>query len=170
MITMRAFFLVACVILGVSSSVQAQEKRPKATLLYYNDPSQYYDYHYGPELINIPEMRAGSVGMMPPGCTFSFYRTYQERWGVPQAQQAFVLVNVRCPCGTVRQLSFKISDIEKRFAKCKEGDILVFEGKFQVVRGRSAEPGGTGVFVVVGADNNSSLSPARNGLDVPKQK
>ena len=158
---MKPIYLAFCVILAAPLSAQAQERRPKTTLLHYSNPSQYFDYIYGPELINIPAMRVGSVGMMPPGCTFSFYNTYQERWGVPQVQQTYVVVNVGCPCGNVRQLLVKISDTDKRFAKCKEGDVLVFDGKFRVVRGRNVEPGGAGRFVVVGADNNAAVFPVK---------
>jgi hypothetical protein len=64
----------------------------------------------------------------------------------------------------------RIPDTDKRFAKCKEGDGLVFEGKFRVVRGRNVEPGGTGVFVVVGADNNSAVFPAKDRPVLPGRK
>src|SRR4051812_46441609 len=119
---MRTICFVICVILAAPLSAQAQEKRPKVTLLYYDHPAQNYYYYYSPELINVPEMRAGSVGMMPPGCRYSFHGIYQKRWGFPQVQQRYLVVYVGCPCGNGRNVLFKVSDTDQRFAKCNEGD------------------------------------------------
>jgi len=157
---MKTIYFAICVILVAPVLAQAQEKRPKTTLLHYSNPSQHYDYYYGPELISIPEMRAGSVGMMPPGCRYSFHRTIQRRWGVPQNQETFVAVNVACPCGTMRQLYLKLSDNDKRFAKCEEGDQLTFDGKFRVVANWNVHPGQP-TYSVQAADNNASIFPAK---------
>ena len=157
---MRTICFVFCVILAAPLSAEAQDRKPKTTLLHFSNPSQYFDYIYGPDLLNIPELRAGSVGLMPPGCKCCFHKIIHRKWGAPQAQQTFVIVDVECPCGAVRQLYLKVTDQGDRFAKCQEGDALAFDGKFRVVANGSIEPG-LRALSIEGADNNASVFPAK---------
>ena len=141
---MRTIWFVTCVILATPLSAHSQEKRPKATLLHYNNPAQYFEY--GPGIVKINELHAGMFGKMPSDCTYRF-------GGVDR--QHYVRVDAECLGVFERRFYFKSPDAMKQFAKCKNGDSLVFQGRFRVVEDIR---GGVMVFVIQGMDNNSSAT------------